>query len=182
MNVILAAVGALSVSSAALADVGPEDAAAFAQAVIALDGAWTGALTYRDFQTDERVSIPHDRRIEASPDGGYVIAHLAFTDPGYRVYNAEIAAFDGAEIDLAYAGRGGIEASQVTLETFESGADGWRAELIGDTMDNGARADALYTWVLVGDRLEITKAVRTDGQTEYRFRNGVTLDRVAAAR
>lgn len=173
--------GALALA-AAPAEISEAEIDAFTHAFAALDGAWTGELSYRDYRTDRRVSIPHDRRIESAPDGSYVITHLAFTDPGYRIYSAEIAALNGAEIAFAYAGGGEIENRTVTLDSFSPTAAGWRAVMSGRSIDAGAPVEARYTWVLDGIALTVTKDVRTDPDGEFQFRNGAALVRIARTR
>lgn len=155
-----------------------QDMAALRSALSDLDGQWSGVLDYRDYRTDNRVQIPHSRSIRMAPDGSYMLTELAFTDPGYQVYSAEIATFDGTIVRLAYAGNGEASVTEIQLDTFEITAAGWRAVLTGDGIDAGADVEVRYVYELDGDAFQAEKLVRPDESAAFAFRNGVALSRV----
>lgn len=165
--------------SLALASSSPaaDPAEQFRAALDTLEGDWAGVLEYRDYRSNRRIAIPHSRTVTVAPDASYVQTALSFTDPGYRVYRAELMTLDGADIHMAYASGGSIQTSEARLIEFEAGNEGWTAVLYGDTIDNGAPAQARYRFHVSDTTLEIEQAVRTSAGDEFLFRNGVTLTR-----
>ena len=142
-----------------------------------LDGDWTGVLEYRDYRSNERVQIPHDRTLNTAPDGSYQLTRMAFTDPGYQVYSAEIATFDGDTVSLAYAGNGEASVSQITLTAFEVTPTGWRAELTGNGIDAGELVEMRFVYELDGGALTADKSVRASDQEPFEFRNAIRVSR-----
>lgn len=165
----------------ALLTFGPENIAAEdvpAQTIAAsLAGDWQGHLEYRDYRTDKRVRIPHARRVLAAPDASYLLSALEFTDPGYKVYNAEVLTFAGDQVKIAFVGSGSIDLDAVTMERFEETSDGWAATFTGSGEDAGQPAAIQFAWRLAGDELSIEKRVKTTGEADFSFRNGVVLQR-----
>lgn len=151
--------------------------AEFRDGLSGLEGRWAGVLVYRDYRTDERVTLPHRRTVRLAPDGGYMHTALEYTDPGVTVYGAELVTVSNGRVQSAYAGGGEISVSDVRIEAFEPHAQGWSAILVGPTQDGGVEAEARYTYMLDGDALNIEKAVRVDPNGPYRFRNSVDLTR-----
>jgi len=155
---------------------GPADQ--FQAALADLDGRWTGALIYRDYQTDARVELPHDRTISVSPDGNYVVSEETYTDPGYLVHYASLIAIKDATVQIASAGYGNLSTDRLTVVAFDPEDAGWRAILEGPGVDNDLPAQTRLTYHMNGDALSIEKTVQTEGDTAYRFRNGVQLNRL----
>ncbi|WP_421790339.1 hypothetical protein [Hyphobacterium sp.] len=152
-----------------------QDMDQFRSELAGLDGQWAGVLEYRDFRTDQHVQIPHARTIQTAPDGSYQLTQMEFTDPGYRVYSAELATFDGNTIALAYAGNGEASVSELTLIDFELTDAGWRAELRGEGVDAGEAVDVRFIYELDGDELTADKSVRSSDADPFLFRNGIRV-------
>lgn len=151
--------------------------AEFLEAVSDLEGAWSGVLVYRDYQTDARVELPHTRQIHVAPDGSYLVSEMAFTDPGYVVYNAQITSIGVNGVQIAYAGGGEVELTATRVTTFEAYGDGWRAVLEGATTDDNAPVDVQFIYTLQGDRFTRDKVVRPEGEADFAFRNGIEVTR-----
>lgn len=154
------------------------DAGRLQQAVPQLEGNWQGQLQYRDFQSDERVSLPHARSFRLGPEGSYLISEMSFTDPGYEVYAAEMMTLDCDVVTLAYAGGGAIDLDYLTLNQFREGPNGWNARFDSYGLDNGAESELRYVWDLEGSTLSMEKQVKAEGDDDYQFRNRVIVTRI----
>jgi len=149
----------------------------FKAAVADLDGHWQGALVYRDYQTDARVELPHQRTISVSPDLSYIQSQEVYTDPGYEVHYAALITLDDSTIRMASANYGNLTMETFTLTSFTPQEQGWRAVLEGSGFDDGAAASIRLTYQLTGADLSIEKSVRPETEEAYQFRNGVQLSR-----
>lgn len=172
MRVILRGGIALILSAgSALAE--PES---FQQAVGDLAGTWTGALAYRDYQSDQRVTIPHDRELTVSPDGSFILSMNVYTDPGYKIYSGQMFVISGETV-LAASSGSTVSVEESAIVSFETTADGWEVVLTGRGTDDGQPADRRSVWRLSGDNLKVTTSYRTDGGEEFVFRNAISLTR-----
>lgn len=165
----------------ALTDPAPGAGEELREALPSLRGEWSGVLEYRDYRTNERVTLPHTRSVQVPPGADYVMSALEFTDPGYVVYSAEVFVLDGETVSVGYTSSDGIDTDRLQLISFSGVGGRWQAELTGETRDNGRDAEARYTYEVSEDTLNIIKAVRYSPDEDYVFRNGVRLQRVDAA-
>jgi len=173
-TIIAVLVGFAALSSSAMA----QDIEPFQQAVTDLGGNWSGTLEYRDYQSDERVEIAHNRSVSFAPDGSYMLTELSYADPGYQVYAAELATLNGQTLLIASIGNGEIESVEATLTEFAETDTGWIARFSGVGMDAGELADFRYVFEHNGDTLVQTKLVRAEGEDGFSFRNAVRIGRV----
>ena len=162
---------------AAQASADSEAGEAFATASIELAGNWSGMLEYRDYQSGEIAQIPHERTISVPPDGSYMSTQLSFSDPGQRVYAAEIATVTGDTVSMIYVRDRQMENQTYTVTDFTNTDDGWTAVLEADGYDAGSPADIRIIIAEAGDRLTMEKQVRPNDVTSFEFRNRVVLRR-----
>ncbi|MFY0638844.1 hypothetical protein [Maricaulis maris] len=170
---LVALFGFAALSSASAA----QDMEAFESALAGLAGHWSGVLAYRDYQSGERTEIPHERSTRLAPDGSYMITELAFTDPGYRVFGAELLTIESGRLIVASVGSGGAEMVEADLVAFTQSETGWSAELSSRGHDNNAPADILYLIEVSADFMRQTKRVRATGAEEFEFRNAIEVRR-----
>ena len=146
-------------------------------AMPALAGQWIGVLSYRDFQTDKRVSIPHNRTIRVGPNGGYAMSENAYTDPGYKVYSAEMYRASMRGLTIASTTRDGIETTQYTLLKLDGDTSAWEAVFEGRGTDNDQPADVQIHISTSVDALTIRRMVRPVGEDAFAFRNEMVFNR-----
>ncbi|WP_323760594.1 hypothetical protein [Maricaulis sp.] len=149
-------------------------------ALAELAGHWTGALTYRDYRTGELAEIPHERTVRLAPDGSYMITELAFVDPGYRVFGAELVTIEGDHLVVASVGYGGSEMIEARLVAFARTETGWSAELSSQGNDDNAPADILYQIEFAEGVMRQTKRVRLIGSDAFQLRNETRVRRTTA--
>ncbi len=152
----------------------------FADALASLEGRWEGRLEYIDYTTGEPDTIPHTRDITLAPDRSYALQTMTFADRSATVYDAELILFEDAGV-VATSVRGDLMRTHLDLVTLQHDASGWTAILSGDTIDQGVRAEARYTWTYTGDTFSQVKDVRPDPGAVWRLRNAVRLTRAEPA-
>ncbi|MEQ8433545.1 MAG: hypothetical protein RIA71_04835 [Oceanicaulis sp.] len=152
----------------------------FVDALASLEGRWEGRLEYVDYTTGEPDMIPHTRDIMLAPDRSYALQTMIFADRDTTVYDAELIVFEDAGV-VATSVRGTLIRSRLDLVTLQHEASGWTAILSGDTIDEGMRAEARYTWTYAGDTFSQVKEVRPDPDAAWRLRNAVRLTRAGTA-
>lgn len=150
-----------------------------------LSGQWTGALGYRDYQSDRLFEIPVTTTIEALPDDATIIRRSLFDDgPANPVWITTVSLDDaqaGASTSASYR-RG--RAPALATETMRVSA--WRDDqhwtiVYSETgEDDDAPADIRVTETREGDDLLAVKEVRPVGAGDdaWRFRNQTRLTRV----
>ncbi|MCM8557056.1 hypothetical protein [Sphingomicrobium sediminis] len=147
--------------------------------LMSLDGVWEGQLEYRDFSSNEMVAIPLKRTFHASPGDNYVIIENEFTDPGYKVFGAQMIVPGESGLVIASSGGESVETDTMLLESVSEAATGFTAILHGTIIDAGEPALARYTMTLDGDQLRFQKDVKTRRDADYRFRNAFDVTRSA---
>lgn len=150
-----------------------------------LAGQWTGALGYRDYQSDRLFEIPVTTTIEALPDGVTIIRRSLFDDgPANPVWITSVSLDDptaGTTTSASYRRGQTPELSTETVQvTAWSDATHWTVVYAEAGEDDDAPADIRVTETRDGDALMSVKDVRPVGtdETAWRFRNQTRLTRV----
>jgi len=152
----------------------------------ALAGRWTGALGYRDYQTDRMFEIPVATTIIQVADGLTQIRTSLFDDgPDKPVWITSVSLHDEAAGTVASASYRAGRPVELTTETIRV-AD-WRDDahwtLVYEStaQDDDQPAEIRITETLDGDSLMSVKTVRPVGAGEdaWRFRNQTRLTRVS---
>ncbi|CAN5341018.1 hypothetical protein BH09PSE1_BH09PSE1_27150 [soil metagenome] len=151
-----------------------------------LTGAWSGALGYRDYQSDRMFELPVQTTIEAVGDGLTLIQKSRFDDgPGKVVWITTTSLDDRtANTTTAASYRAGetVEVSTEALRVAASAdASHWTLVYSHTGSDDDAPADIRITETRDGDDLLSIKEVRPAGgdDTAWRFRNQTRLTRTA---
>ncbi|MBU2166835.1 MAG: hypothetical protein KKF88_03250 [Alphaproteobacteria bacterium] len=152
---------------------------------LGLVGNWTGALGYRDYQSDELFEIPVTINVTSPGDGRTLIQQSVFDDgPGDPVWVTTVTLEDPEASTLTSASfRAGREVG-VSIETVHLaryvGPTRWTLidEQIGS--DDDAPAEIRVTTTREDDYVESVKVVRPVGADDsaWRFRNQIRLTRV----
>lgn len=177
----LAFLTAVSLSGAAAA----QEAPSATELRQGLTGRWSGALTYRDYQSDRMVDLPVQRTISAPGDGVTLISQSAFDDgPGHVVWITSVALDDpGAGVTRSAAFRRGGEPSlsveSIVVATYSTPTR-WTLVYSETAEDDDAPAEIRVTETRDGDVLTAEKEVRPVGAGDdaWRFRNRMRLTRV----
>lgn len=142
-----------------------------------MEGTWSGALIYRDYQSDKRVSIPHDRVIHVGPNGGYALHQNTFTDPGYQVFSAQLFRVNASTLVVASTTGSSIETETFSISAAEMIGAEWAITAYGEGEDNDRPATIRLQVKLSKTALEIERQIKPEGQTEFQFRNAISLQR-----
>lgn len=166
---------------AALADRGAPQAPApepdTAPVLRALMGAWRGTLEYRDFQSDERVTLPTDLAAKLAPDGRSISLAFTYDDgPGKVIRDGYALTLDLTE-DIAVKTR----AKGVDLYRIRHSDAGERAApltwtLWGRGMENGVPVDVRETLTLSAAEFTLVRETRPRGGA-FAFRNAYRFTR-----
>lgn len=136
----------------------------------ALVGRWQGTLDYRDYRTDQRVTLPtflesNGERLDFTYDDG----------PGKTVRTASTWAFDAGRRTLVTGGSGAPESWKVAEARMS--ADGAITLIFdGEATENGKAALARMIVTSSGSRLRLTRLTRNPGEP-YLMRNSYELSR-----
>lgn len=146
-----------------------------------LDGSWQGALQYRDYQTDQRITIPVRADLEPSLLAPVVTRRVEFTDPGRIITSLDIATITGDTYTEFNPGDSERSDYTITGLRFDDTYD-WSLTLTGRALDGGEPADIRITQTLDGKSFTVVKDVRpaSDTAAEWQFRNQITLERTPA--
>ncbi|WP_157072387.1 hypothetical protein [Brevundimonas bacteroides] len=152
---------------------------------LGLVGRWTGALGYRDYQTDRLFEIPVQTTISTPGDGATLIRQSLFDDgPENPVWITTVSLDDPAAstvMEASYrAGRQPeLSTDRVTVSAY-NGPTSWTLVYSQTGEDNDEPADIRVTETRSGGDLMSIKEVRPVGAGEdaWRFRNQTRLRRV----
>lgn len=152
---------------------------------LGLSGQWSGALGYRDYQTDRLFEIPVVTAIETPGDGATLIRRSLFDDgPGKPVWITTVSLDDpvaGTSTSASFRSGRPPELSTETVEVdaFTDAAH-WTLIYRQTAEDGDAPADIRITGTRDGDTLLEVKEVRPVGtdDTAWRFRNQTRLTRI----
>ncbi len=170
-------------TAAATAQTAPSPDASTLRAGLA--GRWTGALGYRDYQSERLFEIPVVTDIEAVPDGVTLIRRSLFDDgPANPVWITTVSLDDPATGTTASASyrRGqtpGVSSETMRVSSFAD-ADHWTIVYAETAEDDEEPAEIRVTETRDGDALLAIKEVRPVGADDsaWRVRNQTRLTRV----
>lgn len=147
-----------------------------------LEGTWQGTLEYRDYQSNNRTTIPLRADLEPGALMPTLARRVEFTDPGRVILSQDIVTITGntyTEFDPA-------ESTTITYTVenlrFDDTYD-WTLTLTGEALDGGTRSAIQIEQVMDGNTFVATKRVRPSDEptAAWQFRNRISLDRVPAA-
>lgn len=154
---------------------------------LGLIGRWSGALGYRDYQSDALFEIPVVTTIETPGDGATLIRRSLFNDgPNNPVWITTVSLDDPEASTSTSAGFRAGRTPDLSTETVEVAAfhDASHWSLIYRRIgeDDDKPADIRITETRDGDALVEIKEVRPVGAADdaWRFRNQTRLTRVGA--
>ena len=149
-----------------------------------LAGEWSGALGYRDYQSNELFELPVKTNIENVPDGVTQVRRSVFDEGARRdpVWIASVAQSQGNVLVTATlrAGREAeLQRESVTIVRYASPSD-WQLRYGQTGTDDDKPAEIRVTETLAGDELMSVKEVRPVGRSDapWAFRNQTRLKRV----
>ncbi len=178
----LALAATLSTTTAAAQTAGPPDASTLRAG---LAGRWTGALGYRDYQSDRLFEIPVVTDIEAVPDGVTLIRRSLFDDgPQNPVWITTVSLDDPTAGTTASASYRRGQSPGVSMETMRvsdfDDADHWTIVYAETAEDDEEPAEIRVTETRNGDDLLAIKEVRPVGADDsaWRVRNQTRLTRI----
>lgn len=152
---------------------------------LGLAGRWTGALSYRDYQSDALFELPVGTTIASPGDGATLVRQSLFDDgPGKPVWITTISLDDpaaGTSTSTSFRAGGTPALSTETMRVSAfTDPTHWTLVYVGTGEDNEAPADIRVTETRDGDALVEIKEVRPVGASEeaWRFRNQTRLTRV----
>jgi hypothetical protein len=152
---------------------------------VGLVGQWSGALGYRDYQTNQLFEIPVQTTITSPGDGATLIRQSLFDDgPDKPVWITSVSLDDpatGTTTGASYrAGRPPeLSTDAVTVSAYRD-ATHWTLIYSRTGEDDDAPAEIRVTETRDGDGLMETKEVRPVGAGDdaWRFRNQTRLTRI----
>jgi hypothetical protein len=151
---------------------------------LGLVGPWTGALGYRDYQTDELFEIPVTTTITTPGDGATLVRQSLFDDgPDKPVWITTVSLEDSAAGTSTSATFRAGSTPELSTEAVRVAAftDPTHWTLISSETgeDDDQPADIRVTETRDGDALLVVKEVRRVGadDTAWRFRNQTRLSR-----
>ncbi len=152
---------------------------------LGLIGRWSGALGYRDYQSDQLFEIPVVTIIETPGDGATLIRRSLFNDgPNHPVWITTISLDDAtAKTSTSASFRAG-RTPELSTEAVEVSAftdpTHWTLIYRQTGEDDDAPADIRITETRDGDALVEIKEVRPVGAGDdaWRFRNQTRLTRI----
>ena len=152
---------------------------------LGLAGQWSGALGYRDYQSDRLFEIPVATAIETPGDGATLIRRSLFDDgPDKPVWITTVSLDDPAAGTSTSASFRAGRVPELSTETVEvaafTDATHWTLIYRRTGEDDDAPADLRITETRDGDALLEVKEVRPVGAGDeaWRFRNQTRLTRV----
>ena len=173
----------LSVTGAVAAPAEPVPVPPVAEIRRVLAGEWSGALGYRDYQSNELFELPVKTRIENVPDGVTQVRRSVF-DEGARRAPVWITSLSQSlgNVLVTTTLRAGREAElqreTVTVVRYASPTD-WQLRYGQTGTDDDKPAEIRVTETLAGIELTSVKEVRPAGQSDapWAFRNQTRLKR-----
>lgn len=149
-----------------------------------LTGRWTGALSYRDYQSDRLVDLPVTTTISTPGDGVTLISQSAFDDgPGHVVWITTVSLDDpatGTSRSASFRRGGTPSLSEERLAVADYSAPmRWTLTYSETAEDDDEPAEIRITETRDGDALLSVKEVRPvgGGEADWRFRNQTRLTR-----
>ncbi|WP_428151904.1 hypothetical protein [Brevundimonas sp.] len=163
-----------------------QDAPSATELRLGLAGRWTGALGYRDYQTDELQELPVATTITTPGDGATLIRQSLFDDgPSKPVWITTISLDDpaaGTSTSTSFRAGGMPELSTETVRVSAfADPTHWTLIYVETGEDDDAPADIRVTETRDGDALLSIKEVRPVGASDdaWRLRNQTRLTRLS---
>ena len=153
-----------------------------------LQGRWTGALQYRDYQSNSPFELPVVTQFSAAPDG-VTLTRLSAFDDGPKtgtVYITTVSLFDAKTGQVMTAtfrkGRAVEVWTDAVRNTAYRDAEHWTLVYAQRGSDNDKPADIRVTETRDGDSLLSLKEVKPAGAPDsaWAFRNQTRLQRQPA--
>lgn len=152
---------------------------------LGLIGHWSGALGYRDYQSNRLFEIPVATTIETPGDGATLIRRSLFNDgPGNPVWITTVSLDDAQAATSTSAsfraGRSPELSTEAVAVTAFADPTHWTLSYRRIGEDDDAPADIRITETRDGDALVEIKEVRPVGASDdaWRFRNQTRLTRM----
>jgi hypothetical protein len=151
-----------------------------------LAGRWSGALEYRDYQSERRLQIPVQTELRVASDGATLQRESRFDDGPARgtVLITTVGLYDEAGSVLTSAsfrrGRPVESFSENARVERHDSATRWRASWLRRGLDGGQEMEIRVTVTREGDTLSSVKEVRPPGAPDsaWAFRNQTLLTRL----
>ncbi len=145
-------------------------------------GRWTGALEYRDYQSDGRVRLPTELEVTPQGEGTALRFSYLYDDgPTKKVREASTVVIDSVARTMTVASEGGGEAS-VYRFADEADLTGLRDRgegvftLSGTGVENDRPVRVRLTLRLQGGRYQLLRETQAPGE-DFRFRHEYTFTR-----
>lgn len=151
-----------------------------------LAGTWTGALGYRDYQTNKLTELAVETQIDSVPDGFTQIRTSRFDEgPGRKpVWITSVSLDDpkaGTVTSASFRAGRKVEPETETVEVARyANPTSWTLVYRQAGSDDDKPADIRVTETRTGDDLLEVKEVSRVGANTWAFRNQTRLTRVAA--
>lgn len=143
-----------------------------------LAGVWRGTLEYRDFSSDQRVTLPTTLDATLTTDAQAVSFAFTYDDgPGKTVRGGYTVSLDLGEEILSKAKTDGAELFRLTRARDPSSLEGEVLQLWGRGNENDAPVDVRETLTIAPNRLTLLRETRPK-DAAFAFRHVYTLDRV----
>lgn len=135
------------------------------------DAPWTGTLTYLDYQTKKKVSIPSSLIVSQVPGSStsWVFEYQYPDEPEANTSETIVITEDGKLID-----------GETVIERKKIGKDAVRIVTQKSGTDDGKSALFRFTYLLSPESLSIKKEVQYDGTAELLERNEYRWKRSAS--
>jgi hypothetical protein len=146
----------------------------------ALTGMWTGNLEYRDFQSDQRVTLPTWLEVKTSADGKSLQFAYTYDDgPGKTVVeNSTITIEPAAHRFTITSDRDHSSDVHQIGEINSPRANRFLITLTGTGTENGKPVEVRITVKIDRNLYQFIKETKPAGQ-EFKFRDGYTFTRRA---
>lgn len=151
-----------------------------------LAGAWTGALGYRDYQTNKLTELSVETRIDSVADGMIQIRTSRFDEgPGRKPVWITTASLDdptaGTVTSATLRAGNKVEPETEAVEVARyASPTSWTLIYRQTSSDDDKPADIRVTETRTGDALLAVKEVSPVGAGTWSFRNQTRLKRVTA--
>ncbi|MFG0259147.1 MAG: hypothetical protein ACF8LK_02250 [Phycisphaerales bacterium JB041] len=151
------------------------------QTLRSLEGAWQGTLEYRDYQSDERSTIPVRADLEPGDLLPTLTRRVEFTDPGRVILSQDLVTISGNTYTEFDPAQDTTTTYAIEGLRFDDTYD-WSLTLSGEALDGGTPSAIRIEQVMDGNSFVVTKLVRpaAEPKAEWQFRNQFRLNRVPA--
>ena len=183
---VLLGVGLSALALPVHAEERPDERPSAAALRAGLAGAWTGALGYRDYQTNKLNELSVETRIDSMADGRTQIRTSRFDEgPGRKPVWITTASLDdpkaGTVTSTTLRAGNKIEPETEAVEVARyASPTSWTLIYRQTSSDDDKPADIRVTETRTGDTLIAVKEVSPVGAGTWSFRNQTRLTRVTA--